>query len=177
MKLILVSDTHLETDSIPSFLSDVFDQYDMIVHAGDFDSLSFYKALEATGKLKAVHGNSDEPAVRELLPEKLIFEVEGVKIGVIHEASLSIVDNTATRYLALEMGVDILVFGHLHRPIIEKSDVLIICPGSPTKARMSDPCAVELVIENGSVTTNIIPITGQSCGYIDFSRKLEENDK
>ncbi|WP_292466285.1 metallophosphoesterase [Methanolobus sp.] len=174
MKLILVSDTHLETDSIPAFLSDVFDQYDIIVHAGDFDSLSFYKALEATGKLKAVHGNSDEPAVKELLPEKLIFEVEGVKIGVIHEASLSIVDNTATRYMAMEMGVDVLVFGHLHRPIIEKSDVLIICPGSPTKARMSDPCAVELIVENGLITTNIIPITGQSCGYIDFSRKLGE---
>ncbi|WMW21276.1 metallophosphoesterase [Methanolobus mangrovi] len=177
MKIILVSDTHLETDSIPAYLSDVFDQYDMIIHAGDFDSLSFFKALDATGKLKAVHGNSDEPAVKELLPEKLVFEVEGVKIGVIHEASLSIVDNTATRYMALEMGVDILVFGHLHRPIIEKSDVLLICPGSPTKPRMSDPCAIELQIKNGTIETNIIPITGQSCGYIDFSRKLGEDNK
>jgi putative phosphoesterase len=176
MKLILISDTHLNNDSIPAYLSDIFDQYDIIVHAGDFDSLSFYKAMEATGKLKAVHGNSDETAVKELLPEKLVFEVEGVKIGVIHEAALSIVDYTATRYMALEMGVDILVFGHIHRPVIEKSDVLIICPGSPTKPRMSDPCAVELVIENGSVTTNIVPITGQSCGYIDFSRKLGQGD-
>lgn len=177
MKIILVSDTHLETDSIPPYLADVFDRYDIIVHAGDFDSLSFYRALEATGKLKAVHGNSDEPAVKELLPERLVFEAEGVKIGVVHEASLSIVDYTATRYMALEMGVNVLVFGHLHRPIIEKSDVLIICPGSPTKPRMSDPCAVELIIENGAVNTNIIPITGQSCGYIDFSRKLGENGK
>lgn len=177
MKLILISDTHLDNDSIPTYLSDILDQYDLIVHAGDFDSLTFYKALEATGKLKAVHGNSDEPAVKELLPEKLVFEVEGVKIGVIHEAALSIVDYTATRYMALEMGVDILVFGHIHRPVIEKSDVMIICPGSPTKPRMSDPCAVELIIENGSVTPNIIPITGQSCGYINFSRKLGENSK
>ncbi|WP_342304235.1 metallophosphoesterase [Methanolobus sp. ZRKC5] len=177
MKMILVSDTHLETESIPAYLSDVFDQYNMIVHAGDFDSLAFFKALNATGKLKAVHGNSDEPSVKELLPEKLVFEVEGIKIGVIHEAALSIVDYTATRYMALEMGVDVLVFGHLHRPIIEKSDVLIICPGSPTKPRMSDPCAVELQIKNGSIETKIIPITGQSCGYIDFSRKLGEESK
>ncbi|ETA68595.1 phosphoesterase, MJ0936 family [Methanolobus tindarius DSM 2278] len=175
MKIIIISDTHSSSDSIPSFLSELFDDYEMIIHAGDFDSLQFYKALEATGKLKAVHGNSDEPAVREILSEKLVFEVEGVKIGIIHEASLSIVDNTATRYMALEMGVDVLVFGHLHRPIIEKSDVLLICPGSPTKPRMSDPCAVELEINNGTVATNIIPITGQSCGYIDYSRKLGEN--
>lgn len=176
MKIIVISDTHSNSDSVPAFLSELFDGYEMIIHAGDFDTLQFYKALEATGKLKAVHGNSDEPAVREILPEKLVFEVEGVKIGVIHEASLSIVDNTATRYMALEMGVDVLVFGHLHRPIIEKSDVLLICPGSPTKPRMSDPCAVEMEIENGSVTTNIIPVTGHSCGYIDFSRKLGENE-
>lgn len=175
MKIILISDTHLETDSIPAFLSDVFEQYDMIIHAGDFSSLSFFKALNATGKLKAVHGNSDEPAVKEILPEKLVFEVEGVKIGVIHEPSLSIQDTTATRYMALEMGVEVLVFGHIHRPIIEKSDVLFICPGSPTKPRMSDPCAVELQIKNGSLKADIIPITGQSCGYIDFSRKLAGN--
>ncbi|WP_407355596.1 metallophosphoesterase [Methanolobus sp. WCC5] len=174
MKIILISDTHLETDTIPDYLSEVFDGYEMIIHAGDFDSLSFFKALDATGKLKAVHGNSDEPALKAILPEKLIFEVEGVKIGIIHEPSLSIVDNTASRYMALEMGVDVLVFGHLHRPIIEKSDVILICPGSPTKPRMSDPCAVELEIEKGLVRTNIIPITGQSCGYIDFSRKLGE---
>jgi hypothetical protein len=175
MKIIIISDTHSSSDNIPTFLSELFEDYEMIIHAGDFDTLSFYKALESTGKLKGVHGNSDEPAVRKILPEKLVFEVEGVKIGVIHEASLSIVDNTATRYMALEMGVDVLVFGHLHRPIIEKSDVILICPGSPTKPRMSDPCAVELDISNGAVTTNIIPITGQSCGYIDYSRKLGEN--
>ncbi|MDG6244428.1 MAG: metallophosphoesterase [Methanolobus sp.] len=172
MKIILISDTHLETDTIPDYLSDIFEPYEMIIHAGDFDSLSFFKALDATGKLKAVHGNSDETELKTILPEKLIFEVEGIKIGVVHEPALSIVDNTASRYMALEMGVDVLVFGHLHRPIIEKSDVILICPGSPTKPRMSDPCAVELEIENGSIKTNIIPITGQSCGYIDFSRKL-----
>ncbi len=176
MKIIIISDTHLSSDSVPAYLSELFDNYEMIIHAGDFDTLPFYRALEATGKLKAVHGNSDEPAVKEILPEKLVFEVEGVKIGVIHEASLSIVDTTATRYMALEMGVDVLIFGHLHRPIIEKSDVILICPGSPTKPRMSDPCAVELEIKDGAVTTNIIPITGQSCSYIEFSRKLGEND-
>lgn len=144
------------------------------MHAGDFSSLDFYKALESTGKLRAVHGNTDEAELKGILPEELVFEVEGVKIGVVHEGALSVVDTTPIRYRALEMGVDVLVFGHLHRPIIEKSDVLLICPGSPTKPRMSDPCAVELVIDNGSMSTELIEITGQSCSYIDFSRKLGE---
>jgi putative phosphoesterase len=137
--------------------------------------MSFYRALEATGKLKAVHGNTDEKELQRILPERLVFEAEGIKIGVVHEGALSIVDTTPMRYLALEMGVNVLVFGHLHRPIIERTDALLICPGSPTKPRMSDPCAVELIIENGSVNANIVEITGQSCSYIDFSRKLDQD--
>lgn len=172
MKIIVVSDTHLETDSIPPYLAELFDKYEIIIHAGDFSSLGFYKALENTGKLKAVHGNSDDIEVKKLLPETLIFEVEGLKIGLVHHGALSIMDTGPIRYKALEMGVDILIFGHIHRPIIEKRDVLLICPGSPTKPRMSDPCAVELTIENGTVTADIIEISGQSCSYIDFSRKL-----
>lgn len=130
--------------------------------------------MESTGKLRAVHGNTDEDELKRILPEELVFEVEGIKIGVVHQGALSVVDTAPIRYRALEMGVNILVFGHLHRPIIEKSDVLLICPGSPTKPRMSDPCAVELVIDNGSMSTELIEITGQSCNYIDFSRKLGE---
>jgi len=175
MKFLIISDTHLETDSIPQYLAGIIEDYDLIVHAGDFSSMAFYRALESTGKLRAVHGNTDEKELQELLPEKLIFEVEGVKIGVVHEGALSIVDTTPMRYLALEMGVSVLIFGHLHRPIIEKRDVLLICPGSPTKPRMSDPCAVELIIDNGSVSANIIEISGQSCSYIDYSRKLEKD--
>ncbi|MDW7730905.1 MAG: metallophosphoesterase [Methanolobus sp.] len=172
VRCILISDTHLEEGKIPQYLYKVIEDYDLIVHAGDFSSLAFYKALESTGKLKAVHGNTDEDELKEILPEELIFEVEGVKIGVVHQGALSVVDTTPVRYRALEMGVNVLVFGHLHRPIIEKSDVLLICPGSPTKPRMSDPCAVELVIDKGSMSTKLIEITGQSCSYIDFSRKL-----
>lgn len=177
MKLLLISDTHLETDNIPSYLAGLIEDYDLIVHAGDFSSMAFYRAFEATGKLRAVHGNTDEKELQEILPERLVFEVEGIKIGVVHEGALSIVDTTPMRYLALEMGVNVLVFGHLHRPIIEKTDVLLVCPGSPTKPRMSDPCAVELIIEKGSVSANIIEISGQSCSYIDYSRKLGENSE
>ena len=175
MKLLIISDTHLETDRIPPYLAGLIEDYDIIVHAGDFSSMSFYRALEATGKLRAVRGNTDEKELQQILPERLVFEAEGVKVGVVHEGALSIVDTTPMRYLALEMGVNVLVFGHLHRPIIEKTDVLLICPGSPTKPRMSDPCAVELIIDKGSVSANIVEISGQSCSYIDYSRKLGQD--
>jgi len=174
LRIIAISDTHIETGVIPKYLADVIGDYDIIVHAGDFTSYECYKAFEATGKLKAVHGNVDDAPIKQMLPEKVTFEVEGMKIGIVHEGALSLNDTTALRYLALEMEVDILIFGHLHRPLIEKSDVLLICPGSPTKPRMSDPCAVEIEIKDGKISSEIIEIVGQSCDYIEYSRKLAE---
>ena len=182
MKLIALSDTHLKTGEIPPKLQSILEDCDLIVHAGDFSTVEAYKAFNASGKLKAVSGNDDAFELRKLLPERLKFEVEGVKIGVIHEGGLSVMDTTAPGYLAKEMGVDVLIFGHLHRPLIEKKDVMLVCPGSPTKPRMSNPSVVELIIEKGSIKGRILILEGDSCAYIKFrdtlkKQKLEENHK
>jgi len=177
MKIIAISDTHLHGASIPRDILDIVDDCDIIVHAGDFTSLECYKVFASTGKLKAVCGNSDDAKLKNLLPERIKFEVDGVKIGVVHKGGLSITNTIAVRYLALEMGVDVLIFGHIHRPLIEKSDVMLVCPGSPTSPRMADPTVVELIIENGSVSGRIIEIEGECCDYVAFSRNLENSQK
>ena len=176
MKIIAISDTHLHDNQIPNNILDIIDECDIIVHAGDFTSLECYKAFASTGKLKAVCGNSDEPKLKDLLPKQIKFEVDGVKIGVVHEGGLSIANTIAVRYLALEMRVDVLIFGHIHRPLIEKNDVMLVCPGSPIAPRMADPTMVELMIENGSVSGKIIQIDGKCCDYVAFSRNLGKND-
>jgi len=182
MKLIALSDTHLKTGEIPGQLQSLLEDCDLIVHAGDFSSVEAYQAFNASGKLKAVSGNDDSPALKQLLPERLKFEVEGIKIGVVHEGGLSVMDTTAQGYLAKEMEVDILIFGHLHRPLIEKKDVMLVCPGSPTKPRMSNPSVVELIIEKGSVEGRVLTLEGDSCEYIKFrdalrKQKEEKNSK
>ena len=174
MKLIALSDTHLKTGEIPPELQALIEEYDIVVHAGDFSTVDAYKAFNAGGKLKAVFGNDDVPELKKLLPERLKFEVEGVKIGLVHEGGLSINNMTAQGYLAKEMEVDILIFGHLHRPLIEKTDVMLVCPGSPTKPRMSNPSVVELIIEKGNVNGRIINIEGATCDYIKFKESLKK---
>jgi uncharacterized protein len=175
VKILAISDTHIEGENIPQFLKDVIVDYDLVIHAGDFTSYECFKAFEATGKLKAVYGNADDPRVKQILPEQNNLEIEGIRVGIIHEGALSVNDTTAIGYKALEMNVDILVFGHLHRPLIEQGDVLLICPGSPTKPRMSDPCAVEIEIKDGKASSKIIEIVGQACDYVEYARKLAEN--
>ncbi|MBP2030908.1 putative phosphoesterase [Methanohalophilus levihalophilus] len=172
MKILVLSDTHLKSGTIPDCVNRHMKDHDMIIHAGDFASFEAYKAFENTGKLKAVYGNTDPYEVRKTLSKTLKFEVEGIRIGVVHEGALSVNDTTAIRYKALEMGVDILIFGHIHHPVYEESDVVLLCPGSPTNPRMSDPMMAELNIENGKLKVSFIEVEGSSCGYVAFSRDL-----
>ena len=176
MKLIVLSDTHLKTGEIPPQLQALLEECDLVVHVGDFSTVEAYKAFNIGGKLKAVFGNDDSSELKRLLPERLKFEVEGVKIGVVLEGGLSITDMTAQGYLAKEMEVDILIFGHLHHSLIEKKDVMLVCPGSPTKPRMSNPSVVELIIEKGNIQGRIITLEGDTCGYIKFQNSLNNRN-
>lgn len=172
MKIIVLSDTHVH-GPMPKEVLDTVKDADIVVHAGDLITTEAYRSLSAgCKKLVAVHGNSDADDVKALLPESVTFEAGGVTFGVVHSGRFG-TDTTNMRYLALEMGVRVLIFGHLHRPIIEQSDILLVCPGSPTQPRMADPTMVELEAADGKVTGNIIKMkSGDMCGYIKFMRSL-----
>ncbi|HEY3274920.1 MAG TPA: metallophosphoesterase [Methanocella sp.] len=173
MKIIALSDTHL-IGPAPASLLAVLKDADVVIHAGDFNTVAAYESLKGACKeLIAVHGNCDAPELRNLLPECRTFEFEGVKFGLVHRGK-HMTDVTNMRYLALEMDVGVLIFGHLHRPIIDRSNVLLVCPGSPTHPRMSDPAIVELKVEKGGVVSgSIVNVsTGSPCGYIQFARSL-----
>jgi putative phosphoesterase len=167
MKIIAISDTHIKSGSIiellPPGLVKLIKQADIVIHAGDFVTEQAYEELTGICRLEAVYGNMDELKLKNLLPERKIIKVNGVKIGIVHEAALSINDTTGARYLAKEMDVDVLVFGHIHKPVIEKSDVLLVCPGSPTAPRLSEPGAIELVIREGETTGRLISFEGIHC--------------
>jgi putative phosphoesterase len=177
MRIAVLSDTHLEAD-VPRELLDIIGDADVVVHAGDFVSRAVYEEIRAGSKmLVAVHGNTDSAELMSLLPESAIFEAGGIRIGVIHRGRHG-TDPTHMRYLALEMGVNVLIFGHIHRPLIDRTDVLLLCPGSPTVPRMADPSMALLDIEGGEVKVSIIKVTtGQTCGYIDFARSLGDREQ
>jgi len=171
MKIIAISDTHIESGSIiellPTGLVKLIREADIVIHAGDFVTKQAYEELTGICRLEAVYGNMDELKLKKLLPEKKIITGDGVKIGIVHEATLSINNTTGARYMAKEMDVDVLVFGHIHKPVIEKSDVLLVCPGSPTAPRLSEPGAVELIIQEGEITGRVIAFEGKRCSSIE----------
>lgn len=154
MKITVISDTHLKLgqpiEILPRPLLDMLASSDMIVHAGDFVSLQCYNELKDINNMVAVAGNTDSEEVRQLLPEHTTFQAGGIRIGVTHRGQLSVVDMTGLGYLARELEVDLLIFGHIHRPGLHKSgDITLLCPGSPTSPRQSEPSAAEVDIEDG----------------------------
>ena len=171
MKIIAIADTHIKygsiRDQLPRDLITLLEDADLIIHAGDFVTKRAYDELSGINRLEAVHGNMDDQALMHLLPERKVIEVEGIKIGIIHEAALSIQDTTGARYMAKEMGADVLIFGHIHRPVIEKPDVLLACPGSPTAPRLSEPGAIELDIEEGRISGKVVTLEGTRCSALE----------
>jgi putative phosphoesterase len=173
-RIVAVSDTHIELWSqVPDRLVDLAEGADLLLHAGDFVSIEVYEAFSDLGPLEAVCGNSDFPEVKALLPERRIVEVEGVKIGLVHRASYS-ADITGADLLAREMEVDALVFGHIHKPLVERGSRLLICPGSPVAPRLSAPSVAEIVVEGKETRVRILPVGKPVCNYFRYAESLAE---
>jgi len=138
MKIAVISDTHIRRPGewIPRELEKVLKEIGFIVHCGDFEIFSAYVEFQKLGELIAVHGNMDSGELRRKLPARVTFEAAGWKIGVIHgdgpPAGLE------TRVAAALPGVDVILYGHSHRPRNEVQDgVLFFNPGSPTDRRFA----------------------------------------
>ena len=168
-KIIALSDTHLER-GLPEKLVELAEGADIILHAGDFVVKEVYDSLTDLGRVEAVCGNSDSPELKKLLPERKVIEVDGVRIGLVHQASHS--SGPGTEMLAREMEADVLVYGHLHRPLVERDSKLLICPGSPTVPRMSPPTVAGIEIKDGKVTGRIVPVGEPTCDYILYGQSL-----
>jgi putative phosphoesterase len=170
-RIIAMSDTHLGHEKIPGAIAELARDADIILHAGDFVSAQAYAGLADLGRLEAVHGNSDCPELKRLLPERKVIEVDGIRIGLVHMASHGS-GLVGTEMMAREMDVQVLVYGHTHRPLIEKGKCLLICPGSTTLPRMSAPSVAELEIVEGNVRGSIIPVGSPACNYLKYAGEL-----
>ena len=108
---------------------------DLIVHAGDWVREAVLDQVAAIGPpLVAVHGNVDEPPLRELLPEAAVFTSDGHEIAVVHDAGPR---QGRLRRLRLRFPTAAaVIFGHSHLPLHEREDGFqIFNPGSPTERR------------------------------------------
>jgi|YelNatPaOPRAMG01_1025707.scaffolds.fasta_scaffold09137_3 putative phosphoesterase len=129
MKIAVLSDTHVQrVEELHPEIVKALSSVDLIVHAGDFVGVGVLEGLRRMGELKAVRGNMDSLAVKEILPEKEVFVVGSKKVGLVHGwgAPLGIEE----RVRGLFDAVDIIIFGHSHWSKCEKiGDIFFFNPG------------------------------------------------
>lgn len=160
MKIGVISDTHLTgyDGKFKRVLDDHFRAADLILHAGDLTSISVLR-LFGNKDVRAVYGNTDTFPVRNHLCDKLVLDVNGFKLGLIHGWGIPapIEENIAGQF----DRVDCIVFGHTHRPVNKvRDDVLYFNPGSATCNRFSPYGTVGMLDIGRTITGEIIELRG-----------------
>jgi putative phosphoesterase len=147
----LVSDTHgLLRATARAFAGGC----DYIIHGGDIGSAQILDELAAMAPLIAVRGNNDREAWAAHLPETEMIRVGGIFVYVIHDISQLDIEPHAA-------GVQVIVSGHSHKPMIERRDgILYVNPGSCGPRRFNLPISVgELIVEGSEVRARNIELT------------------
>jgi len=156
-RIVVLSDTHArEWGELPPKLRHAITAADIVVHCGDYTGRRVLEALrEYARNFVGVYGNVDGSAIRSQLPPRVVFEVEGRKIGVTHPEWGG--PPFAPEELLPDFpGVDIVLFGHLHERINSKiDDTLFLNPGPGYGSFLSPPSYGEIIIEGGRVRSEI----------------------
>ncbi len=118
---------------------------DLVLHGGDFVSVQFLEELRAIGPpVEGVHGNMDEPALKAALPKQHVVEIDGLRIGMVHDAGPRV--RREARLAARFADCEAVIYGHTHIPQVERFQHLwVLNPGSPTERR-SAPAHSMLVL-------------------------------
>jgi uncharacterized protein len=147
-QVAVIADTHMPRGGrrLPEACVDRLRAANLILHAGDIVAADILAELEALGRpVEAVHGNMDEPALRDRLPGVLVAEVGDVRIGMTHDAGPRA--GREERLVQRFRGCAAVVYGHTHEPQVARAgEVWILNPGSPTERRRA-PSHTMIVLE------------------------------
>jgi uncharacterized protein len=162
VRIAIVSDTHLPRGKrrLPGSCVERLQTADLIVHAGDFVTLSVLHELESFGVVVGVHGNVDDADVRAALPERAVVESEGARIGIVHDAGPS--RGRIRRLRGRFPNVDAVVFGHSHIPLHERMQdgFQIFNPGSPTDRRFAPVHTMGIAeVQAGQVAFELVTLS------------------
>lgn len=166
LNALVLADTHLRTGSprwLPGPVLAQLRQVDVVLHAGDVLDAGVLARLAEEASVNrppvpvhAVLGNNDL-TLTGVLPHKRIVELEGVRIGMIHDSGC-----TAGREARLHRmfpDCHIVVFGHSHEPVDAPGvdGQLLFNPGSATQRRRQPVATFGLLrLESGAVQARAV---------------------
>lgn len=138
-RVVVLSDTHIRPGGsrrLPDAVYTMLDEADVVLHAGDIVSADVLHELSGFAPTYAVLGNNDLDPALSHLPETRVVEIDGLRVGMIHDSGPR--EGRPARMRRLFPDCDVVVFGHSHIPWNERGvdGQLLFNPGSPTDKRM-----------------------------------------
>ena len=145
MKILVVSDTHGHTKNLERVLEKVGD-IDLFIHCGDLEGGEDYIRALVDVPCYMVAGNNDWFSD---LQREMEISVDDYRIWITHGnnygASMGperLLEEAAAR------NVDVVMYGHTHRPLIEYQDnIVIVNPGSLSYPRQNGRKPSYLIME------------------------------
>jgi uncharacterized protein len=138
VRVVVLSDTHIVPGGgrrLPDEVYRALNTADVILHAGDIMTADLVHELGGFAPVHAVLGNNDDGELAGMLPETLVEEFAGVRIGMIHDSGAR--DGRPRRMRRRFPDSDVVVYGHSHIPFCGEGvdGQLLFNPGSPTDKR------------------------------------------
>jgi uncharacterized protein len=160
-KIGVLADTHIPTRGrfMPPHLFRIFNEVQLIMHAGDLVDEQVLIELQALAPVEAVAGNMDPPDLRSRLGRQKLLDIGGVVVALLHgDLAGHRVSHERLSEQFKPIKPRVIVFGHLHEPVNEwHDDILFFNPGSAVDPRRSpNPSCGLLKIENTQVSGEIL---------------------
>ncbi|MFQ9934364.1 MAG: metallophosphoesterase family protein [Lachnospiraceae bacterium] len=145
MKVLIVSDSHKHNENIEKVLNKV-KPIDLMIHCGDAEGYEDYISKIAECPLFIVAGNND---FFSRLDREMVFNIDKYKVFLTH-GHYYYVSMGVERLVdeAKQRGVDIVMYGHTHRPMLDiREDIVIINPGSISYPRQDGRIPTYMMME------------------------------
>ena len=145
MKILIVSDTHGRHSNFDYVLR-TEGKIDLLIHLGDVEGEEDYITSAAECPCHLIAGNND---YFSRLPKEKEIVIGKYKIWLNHGHGYYVsMDKKSLRDAARARGVDIVMFGHTHRPYINTDErPFVMNPGSISYPRQEGRQASYIVME------------------------------
>ncbi|SHH37692.1 metallophosphoesterase family protein [Clostridium grantii] len=146
----VISDTH---GLFRTKVLEVFNNVDLIIHAGDVGKEEILDELREIAPVVAVRGNTDNGYLATRLNYSEIMDIGEKSIYLIHDIDGIEIEPEAAY-------IDVVVYGHSHKPDMKKiNGVLYLNPGSSGPKRFNLPTTVAIMkIKDDEVSVKFIEI-------------------
>ena len=132
-RILIVSDTHRKNENYFALLKQL-GPMDMVIHCGDAEGSEYAISQAAINQaadcqVQIVLGNND---FFSALPRELELKIGRYRVWVTHGHTYYVsMGPERIKQEARERGVDIVMFGHTHRPLLDQEkDLVALNPGS-----------------------------------------------